>query len=199
LRFQGSATIEAIRADVLSVDDVEQVFVYENVGLITDGRNLPPKSIEVIAQGGTDADVAEAIFDSKAAGIESYGHAPNDVTEIVTDSQGIDHTINFTRPTEVAIYIDLELDYDPSIYNPATDDDLVKAALKALGDSLILSQTVIYERFQAEVFSIPGVVDCQVFKLDDIFPPVGTSNVLLTERELAVFATAAITVASSSI
>lgn len=188
LAAQGTATIEAIRADVLAVDDVNQVYVFENATSATDSRSLPPKSIEVIVQGGTDADVAEAIFESKAAGIETYGHPPSDVTETVTDSMGVDHDINFTRPDEQPIYIEAEIDYDAATF-PSDGEQQIKDALAALGDTLEPGETVIYERFQAEVFSVSGVKDCPVFKIDDTDPPTGTSNIPFDIRELATFDT----------
>lgn len=184
LRAQGSATIEAIRADVLEVEDVEECYVYENVTLATDGRNLPPKSIEVIAQGGSDADVAEAIFGSKAAGIETYGHTGLKVTETVTDSMGIDHEINFTRPDLVDIYMRADVDIDAALY-PSDGDAQIKAALKAVIDSLLLGETVIYEKLQAQVFNVSGVVDSTLFYLNRDAPGTGTANISLDVRELA--------------
>ncbi len=195
LRFQGSATVEAIRADLLDVDDVVEVFVFENPSTITDGRNLPPKSIECIVDGGTDADVAEAIFNSKAAGIDTYGHAPNDVTETVTDSQGTDHTINFTRADPIDIYIRADLDYDPALF-PSDGSDQIKAALKALVESGNLGATLVYERLQAEVFSVSGVVDYTspvTFYVDRDSPGTGVVNITLDVRENAVIDTGDIT------
>lgn len=197
LRFQGSGTIEAIRADVLQVDDVLQVYVFENVSLVTDSRNVPAKSIEVLVDGGDDTEVAQAIFDTKPAGIGTYGNAPDDVTETITDSMGQTHDINFTRPDTIPIHIELELDYDPAVYTPATDDQLVKDALALLGDGLTLGESVIFERFQAEVFSIAGVVDCPVFKIDTVDPPTGTSNIIFDTREVATFDTGDIDITSS--
>jgi len=197
LRVQGTATIEAIRADVLDVDDVVQCFVFENASNITDSRSLPPKSIEVLADGGTDAAVAAAVFGSKCAGIETYGHPPSDVTETVTDSQGVDHDINFTRPDTTPIYIRADVTYDPAVYEPATADQAIKDALALLGDSLTLGDDVIYERFQAEVFSVAGVVDSTLFYIDTVSPPTGTSNIPLGIRELATFDTGDIVVNST--
>lgn len=196
LTVQGTATIEAIRADILTIDNVVNCYVFENETMVTDSRNLPPKSIEVLVQGGDDTEIAEGIFETKCAGIETYGHAPNDVTETVTDSMGIDHTINFTRPDEQAIYIRADITYDPDTY-PSDGDDQIKAALAALGDSLELGQTVIFERFQAEVFAISGVVDCPLFYIDTVSPPTGTSNITFDIRELATFDTGDITVNST--
>lgn len=197
LRVQGSATIEAIRADVLDVDGVLQCYVFENVSNVTDSRSLPPKSVEVIAQGGTDAGVAAAIFGTKCAGIETYGHPPSNVTETVTDSMGVDHDINFTRPDETPIYIRADITYDPAVYEPATADAAVKLALATLGDTLALGDDVIYERFQAEVFAVAGVVDSTIFYIATTPTPTGTSNIALGIRELATFDTGDITVNST--
>jgi uncharacterized phage protein gp47/JayE len=200
LRFQGSATIEAIRADLLEVDGVLQAFVYENVSSVTDGRNLPPKSIECIVQGGDDTDVAEAILDTKAAGIETYGHAGQSVTKIVADSMDINHTINYTRPATAGndIHIVVDIDINASTY-PSDGDDQIKAALKALGDLQEVGQTIIYERFQAEVFAISGVVDSTAFYMDKAAPGTGTSNLTFTERELPTFATGDIDVTTTPV
>jgi uncharacterized phage protein gp47/JayE len=188
LRFQGAGSIEAIRADVLDVDGIEQCYVRENVSLVTDTYSLPPKSIEVIAQGGTNQDVADAIFSSKPAGIDTYGHPPQDETETVTDSMGIDHTINFTRPDPIEIHFVVDVDINATLY-PADGDDQIKAAIKALGDALRLGDTLVYERFQAEVFTVSGVVDSTTFYVDKSAPGTGTSNLFFDIRELATFDT----------
>lgn len=204
LAAQGTATVEAIRADVLALEVVEQCYVFENVGSVTDSRSLPPKSVEVIvdadAGSGPNLEIATAIFESKAAGIETYGHPPNDVTRTVTDTMGIDHDISFTRPDLVDIHIRADITYDPAVYVPATDDQVVKDTLKALGDSYAYGETLIYERFQAELFSIPGVVDSTLFYLDRDSPGTGTSNIVfdIEDRELPVFDTADIDVNSSA-
>jgi uncharacterized phage protein gp47/JayE len=206
LRAQGSGTIEAIKADIELVDGVYQTFVFENVGMITDSSSLPPKSIEVLVYAapdsgptaGIDDDIADAIFASKPAGIETYGHPPNDVSKVVTDSMGYDHDINFTRPDEVDIHIVLTVTYDTATY-PADGDDQIKAALVALGDTLTLGQTVVYERFQAEVFTVDGVVDSTVFYIDKNAPGTGQVNLFFDIREIATFQTADIDVTSNPV
>ena len=201
IRAQGAATVEAIRADLLAIDTVLQVFVYENVSLVTDGRNLPPKSIEAIVNSITgssdDVEIATQLFNSKAAGIETYGHTGQKVTETVTDSMGIDHEINFTRPDPIDIFINLEIDVNSAAY-PSNGDEQIKEALVALGNTLGLGETVYYERFQAEVFTVSGVVDCPLFEIKDSSPPTGgLTNLTFTERQIAAFDTSRITVTST--
>ena len=113
---------------------------------------------------------------------------------------GIDHDISFTRPVLVDIHIRADITYDPAVYVPATDDQLVKDTLKALGDSYAYGETLVYERFQAELFSIPGVVDSTLFYLDRDSPGTGMVNIpfAITDRELPTFDTADIDVNSSA-
>ncbi|NIQ97938.1 MAG: baseplate J/gp47 family protein [Desulfuromonadales bacterium] len=197
LAAQGNATLESIRADLLSVDDVERAFVYENPTDVTDGRNLPPKSVEAIVTGGDDLEVATALFNSKAAGIQTYGHPPNDVTETVTDSQGVDHTVNFTRGDEITIYFRVEVDVTSDY--PATGDQDIKDAIAAFGQTLGAGDDVISEKVQSIVFSVEGVFDLTLFYLDTTSPPTGTANIPISVREIADIQTANITVVSTPV
>lgn len=197
LAAQGNATLESIRADLLSVDDVERAFVYENPTDVTDVRNLPPKSVEAIVTGGTDLDVATALFNSKAAGIATYGHPPNDVTETVTDSQGVDHTVNFTRGDDVPIYFRVEVDVTSDY--PATGDQDIKDAIAAFGQTLGAGDDVISEKVQSIVFSVEGVFDLTLFRLDTTSPPSGTTNISITVRQIADIQTTNIVVVSTPV
>ena len=65
----------------------------------------PGHSIEIVALGGSDTAIANAILNSKPAGIQSYGST----TVTVFDSLGTARTISFSRPTEVPIYCSITL------------------------------------------------------------------------------------------
>lgn len=99
--------LETILAEVLAVDNVSEAFIYENSTLITDvTNNTPGKAFQVVTLGGADADIAQAIFDEKPAGIEAYGTT----TVGVLDSQGISHDIGFTKATTIDIYVIVNID-----------------------------------------------------------------------------------------
>ena len=49
------------------------VVAYENTGDYTDMSRRPPHSVHVIAEGGLDVEIAQAIYDAKAAGIDTHG------------------------------------------------------------------------------------------------------------------------------
>lgn len=83
----------------------------------TSVQTIPPKSFEIVINDGNhaiDADIANAIFGSKPAGIQAYGTT----THTVTDSSNNDHVIGFTRATPVNIYVSLSLNTDLLLSTP---------------------------------------------------------------------------------
>jgi len=159
---------EAIRAKILSLNEdedktpLEDVIVIENNELTVDAGGRPGKSFEafVYERGETttrDQEVAESIFISKPAGIESFG----DVSKTVTDSQGFDHTIKFSRPVGVDIYLILDLTVNSDY--PTDGDDQVKALMVLWGNALGVGQDVIvYPDLVGQLTAIPGITDVGV-------------------------------------
>ena len=52
--------------------------------IYTDAEGRPPHSFECVIDGGTDADIAQVIWDNMANGIQPYGNT----SEVIQDSQG---------------------------------------------------------------------------------------------------------------
>jgi hypothetical protein len=200
LSAQGDATIEAILAEVAGVTGVVETKVFENDTDLTDADGIPPHSVEVVvdAPGVTDADIAQAIFESKAAGIRAHGTT---ISETITDSQGIDHTIGATRATLISIFIDITVatNTDPiegPVY-PADGDTQVAAALVAEGGKLGIDDDVIAERIKCAAFEVDGVIDILVFFIDKTASPVVSDNIPIGSRELSDFDTANVGVTST--
>lgn len=198
LRAQGDAVVEAIRADLLEVDGVIQVFVRNNRTDFVDVNGLPAHSVEAIVQGGTDEDVAQALFETVAGGTETFGAPGQKVTETITDSQGFDHEMNFTRPDTIDIWIEADVDVIAADYQ-ADGDDQIKAALVLVGDGFGAGEEVIYERLQAEQFAISGVKDSTDFTVGTAPSPTGKVNIPIDLREIGDFDTSRITVVSTPI
>lgn len=201
IRLAGAGTIESIRANVRAVNNVEQAFVYENITLVTDAFGRPGKSIEVLVSGGADQDIAQAIFDKKPGGIETYKvPGPNGITVAITDSQGEDHDINFSRADTINYYIDVEITVDQDIFgggNLSTGEQQVKDNMKALGDTLTIGEDIFILQFACAALNTAGVLDVTSTKIEDITPPTNTSNISIDARDLAVFATSRMTVTTS--
>lgn len=184
LRATGKGTVEAIRAAMLEVDDVLQAYVFNNpTDNVVDG--MPPHSVEVVLSGGDDVEIAEALFDVVGAGIATHGTE----SETVTDSQGFDHTIKFSRPVEEPIYMELTILTDPDLF-PIDGEDQVKTALATEGDALDIGEDVIALQFKATPLEVAGVIDVTSFLIDTVTPPVGSVNITIAARNLATFDTA---------
>ena len=192
LASTGNATLDALIAKVLSVDDVTESIGFENTSDVTDGDGLPPHSFEIICRGGTNQDIFDAIWEAKPAGIESYGS----VSGTAYDSIGNPHTVKFSRPTEVDIHVIVDVTVDPDLY-PADGDAQIKEAIKAFGDLFEIGQDVIQSQIYASVFGVSGVLDVTKLWIDDTPTPTGTATIVIAKDELAVWDTGDIDVTST--
>lgn len=181
LRATGKAALETIRAAVLEVSGVIACTVFENVTDTTDGDGVPGHAIETLVRGGVDADIAAKIFATVAAGIRAYGSTPN----TVTDSQGIAHTISFTRPTEKTVWATVNLTADVALW-PTDGVDQVKAAIVAYGDLQATGKDVVSAALVAQTFKVAGVLDAEAL-IRLINPPIATTTIPIGTRELAVY------------
>lgn len=206
LQISRAGPVEAIRANILDLNDdetknpIDSVIVIENTELTTDAGGRPGKSFEAfVYERGLldtrDQEVAEAIFEAKPAGIETWG----DISKTVTDSQGFSHTIKFSRPTEVDIW--LILDLTTTSEYPDNGDDQVKALMVEWGNGLGVGQDVIvYPDLVGQLAAIPGITDVTV-KIGLSDPPTTDDNIPIDDgtggdAEISSWDTARITVNS---
>jgi uncharacterized phage protein gp47/JayE len=195
LTAPGACTVDSIRSDILQVDGVVQCYVFENVTLITDDNGLPGKSIEVVIHDGLtpaadDDEIAQAVWDSKPSGCETYGTT----TETVLDSTSVERTVKFSRADVLEVYLEYDVTVDPSFF-PATGDELIKEAAAAYGDLYLnLGRDVFAVAFKAQALTIPGVLDVPELRLGFSASPTGTVNLEITGREIADIDTSRITV-----
>lgn len=107
----GGSTVASIRAAIIQDTEAIAALVLENYTNEVDGDGLPPKSFEAIVLGGTDAEIARAIYDYKPGGIQSFGEETYDIE----DELGYKHTIGFTRAEQVDIYVDITVAADSDV------------------------------------------------------------------------------------
>ena len=121
-----NAIVESIFSGIASISGVTFCKVYQNTTLLTDARTIPAKSIAVVVQGGADADIAALIFArNPLAG--TYGTT----TINITDVQGIEYPIRFSRPVSVDVYVDIAITVVNVTAFPANAEGLIRAGLLA--------------------------------------------------------------------
>ena len=96
--------LDGIYSEVLSVDGVKSVYADRNVEMTTSTNGLPPKSISVVVDGGSDLEVANAIWKKHDPAIKTFGDTCVDIVDI----QGIQREVCFFRPTKKQIEFNIE-------------------------------------------------------------------------------------------
>ena len=178
----GASTTSAIEAELLQVQNVVDARVIENVTMAT-VDDVPAKAFESTVYGGTNADIADAIYRTKAAGIQAFG----DIIVPITDDYGQVHNIGFSRVAEITVYVNVVLTTDTELfpvdgmttietniikYIGGTDADSTKYYGLGLGDD------VVYTKIIGICHSVAGVTDVTV--------TLSTDNITFTAANVAI-------------
>lgn len=185
LSYRGGSPVLAISARVLQVADVTSCTVFYNNSNITDADGVPAHSVEVMVRGGVDVDIATALFASVAGGIGYKGTT----TVTLQDTQGFDHTIKFSRPTEVPVWVIINIDTDALTFpaDGATAGGQIELAVVAWGDAIASGDNVRASRVGANAFTVPGVLDVTSTLIGLSNPPTVSTTMVITSRQLATF------------
>ncbi len=117
--------VEAIRGALLQVSGVTFARVLVNNTLTTDSNGITAKAIAAIIVGGNDQEIAQTLFLRTAATANYFGTT----TVNITDNQGEVYPIRWIRPTEVDIFINLDITITNSNVFPGNGADLIREAI----------------------------------------------------------------------
>ncbi|MCK5126792.1 MAG: baseplate J/gp47 family protein [candidate division Zixibacteria bacterium] len=124
----GNNQTDSLIGELFAVVGVRRVRVYENFTGSVDANGLPAHSIAPIIDGGTDADVALAIFRKKNPGCALHAAGTSVVVPDVYDLYPFNtKTITFSRPIAVDIITVVTIQNDGSLPSGAGDE--VKQAI----------------------------------------------------------------------
>lgn len=151
------ATIGAVS----NVPGVIALSPYENDSDITDSNGLPPHSISLVVEGGTDTDIAQTILDYKTPGTNTYG-----TTSVsLTDAKGVPITINFFRPTLAPIAVQVTL--TPLSSWISSNQDIIAAAIAAYISSIKIGGDIILTQLYAVAY-VPNSTAAGSFNIEGI-------------------------------
>lgn len=191
---QAQAILDAIESEIRSVDGVTQTIALENDTNITDSNGIPPHSIYCIVEGGADQDIGEAIFIKKTLGASTFGST----SVIVLDDQDNEKTMRFSRPTEIPIYVIVNLTTFPNY--PADGSDQIASAIVAYsqgflveGRGFFIGGNVIHSELYTPINTIEG------FTVDSLFigtspSPTQSDDIVIAIDQASQFVVANITV-----
>lgn len=147
---QGLATDAAIVNYVNNhVAGVSSVSIASNRSGSVDAAGRPAHSFEVTLEGGEDADVAAAIWHAQPAGIESFGR----ISVVTPDSQGGAQMVRFTRPSPVAIHVNITYTlYSEEVFPADGETELRDALLAWVSTNCTTGKDVYSGRLAAVCF-----------------------------------------------
>jgi uncharacterized phage protein gp47/JayE len=171
---------DATRQAVEQIAGLTFVSVVQNQFDYFDLAARPPHSLEVTVTGGSDHDVAYAIWATKGGGINTWGTT----SYTIVDSAGNFQVVNFTRSVPVAVYVSVKV--TRSALYPANGDAAVAAAILAYGATLLTGQSVTDYPMQIALFGISGIDNAVItFGLAPL--PTNSTNLLMTSSQIATF------------
>jgi uncharacterized phage protein gp47/JayE len=185
----GSSTAQAIKSDVLELEGMGSVDVFENVLDIVDSNGLPPHSFEVLIYEDDPIDddlIAQTIWAAGAAGVRTVGSESG----TATDGDGNDMTINFTRISSVEMSVEVTISTTVGYIG----DTALKAAIAKECNEEFEAGDAAQIFFVGGVAYQGGVKKVSLVRLSRLGSSLGTSDVAMTPRERAHFDTANITV-----
>lgn len=186
--YAGGVNADAIRAALLQrVGGILDAKVFENDSDQEDDHGLPPHSIEAIAYGGLDADIAQVIYEELSGGIQTYGQQ---TVQIITESGGT-KAINFNRPNPVQVYVTVSDLVTSSSFPHDGKEQIKQAVIAFIGDresgGVGIGETLYHQRLPAVIYTVPGVLDFSV-KLGTTQEEQSEQNIPVDNRSKVVTA-----------
>ena len=156
LAISSTGYLDSIQSNILALDGVTACVVTENVTDTTDANGIPPHSLWIIVEGGSDADIAQAIYATKSSGSGLKGSTVITVTR--PNGRTID--ISFDRPTDANLWINFSL----GVTGGGTVDLanlktlIVENVLYGVGASAIGSDITYYVRGLNSAYQVTGML-----------------------------------------
>ena len=179
LQGAGSSPAEAIRAALSRVPLVSEVVVWENTGDVVDADGRPQHSVEAMVTGGDSAAVAAVLWAAKARGIATYGNT----SVAVADAQGQAQTVRFTRPSDVNVWVALQVRAGPRL---GPSNDAIKTAVRAAIAGLRAGEPVLRAVLTCAALDVTGVANVLSVKIGFDFGAVYAADLEVTPRQRAV-------------
>ena len=130
-RYTGTALTDSIKSKLQLIDGVKSSFAIDNgksSSIVYDGITIDPHSLLVIVDGGTNEDIAKALFNSISGGCGYTAITGQSVTVQITDgAYGIVYDITFNRPD--VLDIDVVIDVSQNEYTGLDLEGDVKQAI----------------------------------------------------------------------
>ncbi|MGX9277383.1 baseplate J/gp47 family protein [Pantoea ananatis] len=130
----------ALDGAIANVAGVTRHKLYENDTGSQDANGLPAHSVAAIVDGGDVTAIAQTIIGKKGQGVSTFGST----SVLVPDFWGNPHTIYFSRPSPVPVFVAITLKVFTGYTTQVGND--IKTAIAAYINSLSIGDDVLLSR-----------------------------------------------------
>ena len=175
--------LRAVSGALSALSGVTRVAAYENDTGSINADGLPAHSIAMVVEGGDSTEIAIEILNKKTIGAATYGST----TIAVPDVYGVPRNINFDRPVQVLVSVEVTIT-DFVGYTSVIGDQIlstVAAYLNALdiGDDVITTRLYM----PSNLYGATGVETFEVnlIRVKKNAGAFGTADIVIAYKELA--------------
>ncbi|MGE7621684.1 baseplate J/gp47 family protein [Viridibacillus sp. NPDC096237] len=185
---KGKAVPSAIETAILNVPGVRSVNSAINSTNVFDVEGNPPKSVHVYVFGGTKEDIAQALLDAVAGGIETVGEQ----VVIVKDIAGTEHIIRFDYAEILPIYMKLTVTKNGD-FEVDGIDQLKNSMIEKIGGvdlsgeevpGLTMDEDVVISQLYSSAFKVAGVQDI-VIEIGTSAEELSITNIGISRKQIA--------------
>jgi hypothetical protein len=185
--LRSNTMIDSIVSELLNnVSYIESASGYENDTDETNAYGLPPHSIEIVVEGGDNSEIASAILNRKAGGIQTYGSIEVDVPGLYGESI----PIRFNRPQYLYTWVKATL-YGKASELPSNYQALVSESIMDDCDTMAAGDDLLVQLLNDGIYnSVSGVtyIDIQTaYSTDKDYVPKSSEysrkNVIASTRQ----------------
>lgn len=185
---------EGVDGAIANVNGVTRHKLYENDTGSTDSNGLPPHSISAIVDGGDVTEIAQTIRGNKGQGTATYGKT----SVTVPDTYGNPHVINFSRSTDVPIFVAITL----KVFTGYTSQigEQIKQAVADYINGLTIGDDVLLSRIYSPAnLGVVSGGNARYYDITDLLIGKSSGSVSASNIDIAYDASASCSTANISI
>lgn len=147
--YRSATMLESIMSAIMNnVKEVSSAVAFENDTDSTDIDGRPPHSIEVVVDGGIDAEIAQQILLYKAAGIQTYG---NIVVDVPSSFGNTTIAVKFNRPSAVYVWLQVSVVKNPDEAMPPNYETLIKNTIMEFVKNITAGENIVIQKVIAPI------------------------------------------------
>lgn len=141
--------LESIESAIIdNVQGIISVKAYENKSNVWDSEGRPPHCVEIVADGGSEIEIARQILRKKAGGIQTHGSVKVEIPDLF----GRTLPVNFNRPQFVYVWMRVTLTVASGQSVPPNYAELAKESIIGQAAGLNVGDWVYPQKFIGDLY-----------------------------------------------